>query len=148
MKKRLKSMPIAAVSKKGNVDITKYKNNNFIAAVLDKLLKDGIPGSTCILTKTNEEALQIYALLDKGGIKAGMVQRGDNYNLKNLFEVRCFMEALKLSNEAPLINDEEWEYAKKTIFKRFASENLPLLKQIISNFEYTKYKYKSDFQCL
>ncbi len=149
MKKRLKSMPIAAVSKeKGNVDITKYKSSNFIAAVLDKLLKDGIPGSTCILTKTNEEALQIYALLDKGGIKAGMVQRGDNYSLKNLFEVRCFMEALKLSNEAPLINDEEWEYTKKTIFKRFAkSENLPLLKQIISNFEDTapKYKYKSDF---
>ena len=149
MKKRLKSIPIVAVSKEnGNVAITKYKSSNLIVPVTNKLIKDGILGSTCILTKTNEEALQIYALLDKNGIKAGMVQRGDNYNLKNLLEARYFIVALKLSNEAPLINDKEWEYAKKRTFKRFAkSANLSLLKQIISNFEETagKYKYKSDF---
>ena len=149
IKERLKSMPITAVTKEeGNVAITKYKSSNLIVPVINKLLKDGILGSTCILTKTNEEALQIYALLDKNGIKAGMVQRGDNYDLKNLLEVRCFTEVLKLSNEAPLINDEEWEYAKKKTFNRFVkSENLPLLKQIISDFEEiaSKYKYKSDF---
>jgi ATP-dependent DNA helicase RecQ len=149
MKRRLKSMPITAVSKeKGNVTITKYNSSSLIVPVTNNIIRNGIYGSTCILTKTNEEALQIYALLDKNGIKAGMVQRGGMYNLKNLIEVRYFVKELKLSNETPLINDEEWEYAKKRTFNRFAqSENLPLLKQILSDFEETagEHVYKSDF---
>jgi ATP-dependent DNA helicase RecQ len=149
MKKRLKSMSIAAVSKeKGSVTITEYKSSNLIEPVTNKLIKNGIYGSTCILTMTNEEALQIYALLERNGIKAGMVQRGGIFNLKNLLEIRYFIEEMKLMDGTPLINDEDWENAKKRTFIKYnESDNLPLLRQIISNFEESsgKYKYKSDF---
>jgi ATP-dependent DNA helicase RecQ len=149
LKKRLKSMPIAAVSKeKGSVTITEYKINNLIEPVTNKLIKNGIYGSACILTMTNEEALQIYALLERNGIKAGMMQRGGRFNLKNLLEIRYFVKEIKLTDGTPLINDEEWENAKRKTFKRFEkSDNLPLLRQVLSNFEESsgKYKYKSDF---
>jgi ATP-dependent DNA helicase RecQ len=97
---------------------------------------------------TNEEALQIYALLERNGIKAGMMQRGGRFNLKNLLEIRYFVKEIKLTDGTPLINDEEWENAKRKTFKRFEkSDNLPLLRQVLSNFEESsgKYKYKSDF---
>ena len=149
MEERLKKTPISAVSKeKGSVGIVQYQDGNLIVPLVNKLLNEGIYGSTCILAKTNEEALQIFSLLDKNGINAGMIQRGEKYNLRNLIEVRSFIEELKLSNEIYVIRDEVWESAKRKTFGKFQrSENFDLLNQIITDFEYIagKIKFKTDF---
>ncbi len=149
MNNRLKKTPISAASKeKGSVEIVQYKDGNLIVPLVNKLVSKGIYGSTCILTKTNEEALQIFSLLDRNSIKAGMIQRGEKYELRNLLEVRSFTDELKLTDETHVIRDEIWQSAKIKTFERFKrSENLELLKQIIEDFECTagKIKYKTDF---
>lgn len=147
--KRLKKIPISAVSREvGRVSVIQYRSNNLIVPVVHRLVSGGIYGSTCILTKTNEEALQIFSLLRKNGIRAGMIQRGERYDLKDLLEIRSFTEELKSDNGSPIIQDEEWDDAKTITLRKFAqSENLPLLKQVLHDFEETagKYKYKTDF---
>ena len=149
MENRLKKMPISAVSNEnGSVILVQYKGSNLIVPVVNKLLNEGIYSSTCILTKTNEEALQIFSLLDKNGIKAGMIMKGEKYELKNLLEIRSFIDELKLNDETYIIQNEVWDYAKAKVFEKFSrSENLGLLKQILADFEDTagKYKYKTDF---
>lgn len=149
MENRLKKTPISAVSKeRGSVDIVQYKGANLIVPLVNKLVNKGIYGSTCILTKTNEEALQIFSLLDRSGIKAGMIQRGEKYELRNLIEVRSFIEELKLTDETYVIRDEVWEAAGRKAYERFkGSENLELLKRIITDFEHIsgEIKFKTDF---
>lgn len=149
MEERLKRTPISAVSKeKGKVTVVEYQDNNLIVPTVNKLINQGILGSTSILAKTNEEALQIFSLFDKNGIKVSLLGRGDKYSLKNLIEIRSFINELNLDSETPVIRDEVWNSAKSKTFSKFSkSENLPLLKEIIVDFEETagKYKYKSDF---
>lgn len=149
MEKRMKKIPISSVSKeKGNVTVVQYQRSNLIVPVVNKLLNAGIYGSTCILTRTNEEALQVFSLLEKNEINVGMIQRGEKYNLINLLEIRSFIEELKLTDETHIIGNEAWNNAKNITLKKFSrSENLELLKQIFQDFEETagKIKYKTDF---
>jgi len=149
MENRLKKTPISAVSKeKGKVTVVEYKDDNLIVPAVNKLINQGIYGSTSILTKTNEEALQIFSLLDKDGIKADMIGRGEKFDLINLLEVRSFIVELNFNSETPIIRDEVWDNAKSKAFAKFSmSENLFLLKEILRDFEEIagKYKYKSDF---
>lgn len=149
MENRIKKTPISAVSKeKGSVEIIEYQDNNLIVPLVNKLLREGIYGSTCILTNKNEEALQIFSLLYRKGIKACMIQRGEKYELRNLMELRSFINELKLTDETYVLRDEIWEVAKKTTYERFKrSDNFGLLKNIIEDFESVsgKIKFKTDF---
>jgi ATP-dependent DNA helicase RecQ len=58
-----------------------------------------LSGTTCVLTKTNEEALQITGLLLKNGMKAKLIQTNDGFSLYNLLEVRFFLSCLNLSED-------------------------------------------------
>lgn len=146
---RLKHTPIVSTSKEnGNVTVVKYISPNIIVPVVQRMINDGMFGSTCVLVKTNEEALQIFSLLNKNNIRASLIQRGEKYDLYNLLEVRSFIDELRFSKDTFVIRDEIWEYAKEITFKKFSrSENLPLIMQLVADFEETggKYKYKTDF---
>lgn len=146
---RMKKIPISSVSKeKGSVTVIRYHSSNLVVPVVKSMLDKGIYGSTCILTRTNEEAIQIFSLLEKNEIKVGMIQKGDKYELINLLEIRSFIEELRLTDETYVIRDEVWDNAKNVTLKKFSrSENFELLKQIIADFEETagKIKYKTDF---
>lgn len=106
-------------------------------------------GTTCILTKTNEEALQITGLLLKNNLKATLIQSNDGFSLYNLNEVRYFLNQLNLSDDVFIINDDIWLNAKREVVNKYRhSTKLEILGNIIKDFEASnpKKKYKSDLE--
>jgi ATP-dependent DNA helicase RecQ len=100
-----------------------------------------------VLTKTNEEALQITGLLLKNGMQAQLIQTNDGFSLFNLVEIRFFLDRLNLADDIFIISDEVWENAKRELASRFrGSSKLEICNNLIRDFEATnpKKKYKSD----
>lgn len=145
---RLKKTPIMPVqADNGSIKVIYYRSSRLIVPVVGKMLEEGIHGSTCVLTKTNHEALQVAGRLQRNGIRARLIQSNERYELCNLMEIRYFVDCLHLTEESYIISNEKWEEAKCTLTARFAkSKNLPVCEQLIRDFEETnsKYKYKSD----
>lgn len=146
---RLKDTPIVAKqTDTGKIKVVHYESANLIAPVVKDILNTDLTGTTCVLTKTNEEALQVAGLLLKEGMKARLIQTNDGFNLLNLLEIRFFKEQLHLSNELFIISDDDWTAAKQKLREQFnRSSKLDLCLNIIRDFEATnpKTKYKSDF---
>jgi len=147
---RLKDTPIIAVqSDNGKIKLVQYTSSNLITPLVDDLLSEGLSGTSCVLTKTNEEALQITGLLLKNGMQAKLIQSNDGFNMYNLLEVRFFLDRLNLSEDIYVINEDVWEEAKRGLSRRFASSlNREICLDIIKDFEAAnpKYKYKSDLE--
>lgn len=147
---RLKNTPIIARQRdNGKIKLVRYQSGNLITPLVHDLLTTGLTGTTCVLTKTNEEALQITGLLLKHGMQARLIQTNDGFNLYNLLEVRYFLSQLGLTDEVFLISDEVWANAKRALVNRFHnSTKLEVCKNIIKDFEATnpKRKYKSDLE--
>jgi ATP-dependent DNA helicase RecQ len=147
---RLKETPIIANQRdNGKIKIVRHQNNNLINPLVEDILSTGISGTTCVLTKTNDEALQITGLLLRNSVKAQLIQSNDGFNLYNLHEVRFFIEQLDLADDAFVISDDSWLKAKKESASKFRnSTRLDILVNIIKNFEaiHTKKKYKSDLE--
>ncbi len=145
---RLKQLPIVAMQKdNGKLKIVRYQNGNLIEPIVKDILSTGLSGTTCVLTKTNEEALQIAGLLLKNNVHAKLIQSNDGFNLYNLFEVRFFVNQVNAFDEAPTISDEVWTNAKHALISRFRnSSKLKICNNIIEDFESInpKKKYKSD----
>ena len=148
--RRLKKTPVIAVqSDNGKIKLVSIKRGNLITPVVDDILLQGLAGSTCVLTKTNEEALQVTGLLAKNGMQAKLIQSNDGFSLYNLLEVRYFLSRLNLTDDVYTICADIWSDAKKKLIDRFSkSPNLDICMNIIKDFESVnpKYKYKSDLE--
>jgi ATP-dependent DNA helicase RecQ len=106
-------------------------------------------GSSCVLTKTNDEALQITGFLLRKGMQARLIQTNEGFSLNKLCEVRFFLDRINLSDDVFIISDDIWENAKRELFSKFQrSTRLELCRNIISDFEATNpyNKYKSDLE--
>ncbi len=147
---RLKETPIVAVqSGNGKIKLIRYQCGNLITPLVNDILSTGLSGTTCVLTKTNEEALQITGLLLKNGIQAKLIQTNDGFSLYNLNEVRFFLNHLNLEDDTFIISDDLWESAKRELSNKFRlSSKVEVCNNIIKDFEATntKKKYKSDFE--
>lgn len=147
---RLKHTPIIAKQNdNGKIKIVRYQSGNLIHPLVQDILTTGLSGTTCVLTKTNEEALQITGLLLKNNIQAKLIQSNDGFSLYNLNEVRCFLNQLNLADDVYTINDEVWLNAKREVVKQYRhSSKLEILGNIIKEFEASnpKRKYKSDLE--
>ncbi len=147
---RLKTSPIKPYDKEnGEIKIVKYHDNNLIVPTVNAIISTDLSGSTCILTQTNKEALNITGLLIKNGFKAKLIQTNDGFNLYNLLEVRYFLGELKLLDDSPSISDENWAKSKTELCRKFAtSSKLEICKNIIRDFESTntRIKYYSDLE--
>lgn len=145
---RLKDTPIIAVQgDKGKIKLVRYKSNNLITPIVNDILSTGLAGTTCVLTKTNEEALQITGLLLKNGMQAKLIQSNEGFSLYNLLEVRFFLSRLNLAEDTYMISDDIWANAKRKLIQRFGNSlNLEVCINIIKDFEAVnpKNKYKSD----
>ncbi|WP_366556976.1 3'-5' exonuclease [Desulfosporosinus sp. BICA1-9] len=133
----------------GKIKLVQYRSSNLITPLVDDILSEELTGTTCVLTKTNEEALQITGLLVKNGMQAKLIQSNDGFNLYNLLEVRFFLSQLNLSEDIYVINEDIWENAKGQLSERFGSSiNREICLKIIKDFEATnpKSKYKSDLE--
>lgn len=147
---RLKQTPIVAVrSDNGRIKLVRYTSSHLITPVANDILSRERTGSTCVLTKTNDEALQITGLLVKNGVKAKLIQSNEGFSLYNLMEIRFFLEQLHLTVDMYVISDEDWHHAKNRLKDRFGTSlNLGICLTLIRDFELTnpKVKYKSDLE--
>jgi ATP-dependent DNA helicase RecQ len=148
--KRLKETPIIATqSDNGKIKVIHYQGNNLIVPLVSDILSSELIGTTCVLTKTNEQALQITGLLLKNKMQAKLIQTNDGFSLYNLCEVRFFLNQLELSNDIFIISDELWANAKRELKNKYRnSTKLDICTNIIKDFEATnpKKKYKSDLE--
>jgi ATP-dependent DNA helicase RecQ len=126
-----------------------YQNGNLILPMVQEILKTGLAGTTCVLTKTNNEALQITALLLKNGMQAKLIQSNDGFSLQNLLEVRFLLTEINRGDDVKIISDEVWTNAKGEMRKKFQqSSKLEVCNNLIKQFEESnsKKKYKSDLE--
>lgn len=147
---RLKDTPIIPKqTDNGKIKLVRYQSINLITPLVHDILTTGLIGTTCVLTKSNEEALQITGLLLKHDMQAKLIQTNDGFSLYNLSEVRFFLSQLNLADDVFIINDDVWANAKRELVKKFRnSTKLEVCNNIIRDFETTnpKIKYKSDLE--
>ncbi|MEC7755184.1 MAG: RecQ family ATP-dependent DNA helicase [Bacteroidota bacterium] len=147
---RLKSTPIIARQPGlGVIKIVQYQSTNLVTPLVKNIVQSQLAGSTCVLTKTNEEAMLITGLLLKKKRKAKLIQTNDGFNLYNIEEVRFFISQLKLDESSYIVHEENWEEAKRELRNQYEnSTTLEICQSIIRDFEVTnpKKKYRSDFE--
>jgi ATP-dependent DNA helicase RecQ len=147
---RLKKTPISSKQKdSGKIKIVHYGSGNLVSPVVQDILDTELTGTTCVLVKLNEEALQITGLLLKNQINAKLIQSNDGFNLYNLAEVRFFLSCLDLGDGVFVISDEVWQNAKRQLVKKYLkSTKYSVCRNIIVDFEAANpiRKYKSDFE--
>jgi ATP-dependent DNA helicase RecQ len=150
IEKRLKQNPIQAIhNDDGIIKIVQYSNNNLILPLVEDILSTSFSGSTCILTNKNSDAFQICGILNKHNLPTKLIQNKDGFSLYNLSEVRYFINQLQLEEDTFIINNENWENAKRKLTERYkTSTKFDIINTMIKEFEATnpQRKYKSDFE--
>ncbi|MDQ6527730.1 RecQ family ATP-dependent DNA helicase [Flavobacterium sp. LHD-85] len=149
---RLKETPIIAnQTDNGKIKIIRYQSHNLITPLVTDITNTDLSGTTCVITKTNEEAAKVTGLLLKNGITAKLIQSNDGFNLCNLVEVRFLLNKIDVGANIYIISDEIWDNAKRELINTFRSSNkLEICLNIIKDFEITNpyKKYKSDLEVL
>lgn len=147
--KRIKSTPITARRKeKGYVEVTRHQSDCMYHPLVNNLLRNRNEGTSCVLTRTNEEAVIIAALLRKHGISSKLIQSMDGVRFRNMAEIRYFLKYLDKKAGGPLITEELWQEAKQAAYSCYDnSQSLIYLERCVEQFEQTsKTKYLSDFK--
>ena len=129
---RLKHTPIKSAT--GEVGMVKT-----LKSLLDAEIKAG--GSTAILTRTNEETMQIAYELEQRGFHATVAQSMGGFHFGNLAEVRYFLKQLGGKDEVTISNDK-WNVAKQRTLETYASSTcISIMKHFFSDFEITHQSY-------
>lgn len=147
---RLKELPIVANQKEnGTLKITQYRSGNLILPLVQDVLDFPLHGTTCVLTRTNEEALLITGLLAHHHRQARLIQSNDGFNLTNLYEIRYFLSQLAQDDNSFVIADDIWATAKRNFKEAFqTTSKYEMCMNLIRDFEETNTKkiYRSDFE--
>ncbi len=149
IKHRLKLEPcFAAQRQNGTIHVTEYTSNNIVTPLSTFIRRAEITGSACVLTKTNDDAALLSALLLQLGLRAKFIQSNDGFNLSSLYELRYFSNIINDNTGTPLITDEAWADAKLRLKAHInTSAKNELANAAIKAFEDTNTvrKYKSDW---
>ena len=122
---RMKTQPLEAVREEcGRVRITIEKTGAFEAAVVEDVKKEWKGKSGAILTATNEEALRIFALLKKEGLRARLIQSLDGFRLESLMEIRFLLRYLDDRLKGPVIPEPLLRDARAALEKRWPGSPL------------------------
>ena len=135
---RMKRTPIHSASgKEGKVMTLK----SFLDADIH------VKGSTAILTRTNEETMQVAYELEQHGLHVTVAQSMGGFYFCNLAEVRYFLKQLGKSDDVSISN-EKWNEAKWRTLETYASSTcLSIMKHFFADFEMThKVYYFSDLR--
>ena len=106
-----------------------------------------IQGSTAILTRTNEETMQVAYELEQRGLHATVAQSMGGFRFGNLAEIRYFLKQLGRDDEISIAK-ERWEEAKRrTLHSYSSSVCLSVIQHFFSDYEAThKVYYRSDLR--
>ncbi|MCM1177639.1 MAG: RecQ family ATP-dependent DNA helicase [Bacteroides sp.] len=145
---RMKSSPIIPTCpERGKAKFTMHPSDTYEEAIINEILSEKLPGTTCVLTFTNQDALILAAMLMRSGRKARLIQSNDGFSLDNLSEFRALIDCFS-QNGSAIITEAAWEAAKDKLDKEYSkSRCLPILDNCISAFE-SEYrtKYVSDLE--
>ncbi|MEO6683186.1 MAG: ATP-dependent helicase [Ginsengibacter sp.] len=145
---RLKEIPIVAKhTDNGKIKLIRYQSEHLIVPLVEDISSARLAGTSCVLTKTNDEALQITGLLLKMGMQAKLIQSNEGFSLQNLCEVRFLLNEINIDDDVKIISDEVWASVKSAVRKQFQkSSKLDVCNNLIKQFEESnsKTKYKSD----
>lgn len=147
---RLKQTPIIAHdTANGKIKLARYTTGNLIPPLVQDVQDTELTGTTCVLTKTNEEALQLTGLLSSKGLNARLIQTNDSFDLYNLHELRCFFGELANLQCVTTISDDAWQIALQRLNIHFhRSTKLNLCIKLLQDFAVTnpKIRYQSDLE--
>ncbi len=149
IKNRMKKGSVRTISNdEGYVKLVKHTNSEYSTAVVDELIKDKNFVSTCILTGTNEDAVEITGILTQKGIKAKLIQTNEGFNLSNLAEIRYFLFLIDLYSKTPIIDNNDWDVAISRLKTRYEDSScLQDCLNILAKFcENNRTKYKTDLE--
>ena len=106
-----------------------------------------VHGSTAILTRTNEETMQVAYELECRGLHATVAQSMGGFYFVNLAEVRYFLKQLGKNDEVA-ISKERWQEAKQRTLETYASSTcLSVMQRFFTDFEVTHQAYyRSDLR--
>ncbi|MBQ3587995.1 MAG: ATP-dependent helicase, partial [Oscillospiraceae bacterium] len=144
---RMKTLPVEAVHKEyGTVQITHHTGKHMAQAIVNHIEESKHSGKVCVLTNTNNEALQILGLLNKQNIHAKLIQSMDGFSLYNLAEIRYFLKAIDRELKTPVIPNSLWDKAKQKLFDNYADSScIEICQNLINDFEtVSSIKYRSD----
>lgn len=145
---RLKVTPAISVQRDtGEIKLTRHKGGKLIVPVVESIFAQELRGTTCVLTRTNDDASLLAGLLVKHGMQAKLIQSNDGFNLYNLKEIRFFVEQLHLTEEVYTIGEEDWKAAERALVEQYKqSPNLEIVLNLLRDFEQAnpRNKYKSD----
>ena len=104
-------------------------------------------GTTAVLTRTNEEAMQVVYELERRGLQATVAQSMGGFRFSNLAEVRYFLKQLGDQEEAA-ISADQWQEAKRRTLDTYATSTcLNIMKHFFADFEAThRTYYHSDLR--
>jgi ATP-dependent DNA helicase RecQ len=146
---RLKITPIRSKTQEdGTIKITRHMNNNFIVPVVNEIVNSKLEGTTCIITRTNDQALQITGLLNKNKQPAKLIQSNDDFKLFNLLELNQFYDMLKKIDEIEIIQSN-WELVIKEFESKYSnSDNYDISIRVLQSFKKSvgKRAYLSDLK--
>ena len=146
---RMKSAPLrpAPGADEGTVRLVMHAALNFETAVVEDWERERPPGTSCIMTWTNDEALHVFSLLVQKGVKTRLVQSNDGFRLGDLAEIRYFRQCAFSDKEASVISAKKWNEARSQLCAVYAgSACLADCLALVDDFAAAaKSKYKSDF---
>ncbi|BCR35203.1 RecQ family ATP-dependent DNA helicase [Mariniplasma anaerobium] len=146
---RMKVTPIIPVQKEdGLIRVIQHiAPNNLYEPVVKHIAKSDLSGTTCILTRTNEQASIITGMLNIIGIKAQLIQENSEFNLFSLFEFREFINLLSQNETLSVISNDLWLKTKKDfLVAKKDNMHYDVLSKALDTFELLnhKIKYMSD----
>lgn len=149
MSNRLKSAPIICRrSDRGCVRLIYHASLDYEQAIVNEILSGAPGGTVCVLTATNDDALVISALLNKSGRRARLIRSNDGFYLRDLAELRFFLDTIRGYDAACLDNDT-WTKSAEMVVEHFrGSECLEMFGNCLEAFneECPGRKYISDFE--
>lgn len=147
---RIKSQPLVAHNKaNGCIRIINFNSNNLIVPLVREILNSALMGSSCVLTRTNDEALLVVGQLIKCGIKARLIESNDGFSLFDMDEIRYFIKNLNYQENAKIIDPSSWDDAWLKLKRDYGrSEHYLHIENIILKFGeiFPGRKYFSDFK--
>jgi len=147
---RLKSTEILSRHKEnGFIRIFRHPSSHLEIPIVKQISTAELRGSTCIMTKSNQEAFQLAGLLRREKLPVRLIQSNDDFSLMKLREARYVLEQLGKEESHQVVSEEMLKEALKGLRERFG-RTLPVnmvLKAIEQFIKlHPKAKYRSDLE--
>ena len=148
IRNRMKHHPIVANDlEKGTIIITRYPSTSLVIPVANHVMSESLIGSVCVLTLTNDLAVNINGYLLQNQVQSKLIQTNEGFSLLKLVEIRHFINTLKAKSQNDFLDDQSFEDAKRSMIQTYKeSINLESCVRLVDKYQTTnKALFLSEF---